>query len=128
MRVLLAGAAMALLIASPVAAQTGDTTVPTAPAAASACGDLAAPPALPDPATATREIMEAANVTYTAWATAYHANLTCRRAETEAARALSVARAAEYNAGAAALNERNRAWEEAVAAFNAREPERRRGR
>lgn len=129
MRVLLAGAVLALLIASPVAAQTGGATVaPTGPVAPSACGELQAAPTLPDPATATREIMDAANTTYTAWSTAYHANLQCRRAESDAQRAVWQARVAEYNAGATALNERNSAWEAAVAAFNAREPEQQRRR
>ncbi len=124
MRVLLAGAVLALLIASPVAAQTGGATVaPTGPVAPSSCGELPAPPALPDPATATREIMEAANTAYTAWSTAYHVNLQCRRAESEAARSVWQARVAEHNAGAAAINEHNAAWEAAVVAFNAREPQ-----
>lgn len=118
MRVLLAGAIMALLIASPAAAQDG--TTPAAAPPPSACGELPARPTLPDGATASRQQIEAANTTYIAWSTAFHANLQCRRAESEAARATWQARVSEYNAGAGLINEANTAWEAEVAEFNAR--------
>lgn len=129
MRVLLAGAVAALCMAGAAYAQTEGA----APAAgvvtnASSCGELPARPTLPDGASANREAMDAANVTYTAWAQSYHANLQCRRTEADNARATWQARVAEYNAGATALNDSNSSWEAEVVEYNARgeDPEARR--
>ncbi len=117
MRVLLAGAAMALLVAGSAFAQTEGAGTAQG---ASSCGELPARPTLPDGATADREAMDAANTSYTAWSQAYHANLTCRRTEADNARATWQARVGEYNAGAAALNDSNTSWEAEVAEYNAR--------
>jgi len=130
MRVLLAGAVAALCMAGAAYAQTEGAPAAGVVTSASSCGELPARPTLPDGATADREGMDAANVTYTAWSQAYHANLQCRRTEADNARATWQARVAEYNGGATALNDSNTAWEAEVAEYNARgsEPEpRRRG-
>jgi hypothetical protein len=118
MRILLAGAAMALLVAGSAYAQTEETSAGTA--SASTCGELPARPTLPDGANANREQMDAANTAYTAWSQTYHANLTCRRTEADNARATWQARVAEYNAAATGLNESNTSWEAEVAEYNAR--------
>lgn len=127
MRILLAGAVAALLMAGAAYAQTDGSTAGVV-TGASSCGELPARPTLPDGATADREGMDAANVAYTAWSQAYHANLQCRRTEADNARATWQARVSEYNGGATALNDSNTAWEAEVAEYNARgsEPEQRR--
>lgn len=118
MRILLAGAAMALLVVGSAYAQTEGTNAGTA--APSTCGELPARPTLPDGANVNREQMDAANTAYTAWSQAYHANLTCRRTEADNARATWQARVAEYNGAATGLNESNTSWEAEVAEYNAR--------
>ena len=121
MRILLAGAIAALLMAGAAYAQTEGSTAGVV-TGASSCGELPARPTLPDGATADREGMDAANLAYTAWSQAYHANLQCRRTEADNARATWQARVAEYNSGATALNDSNTAWEAEVTEYNARGP------
>lgn len=118
MRILLAGAAMALLVAGSAYAQTEATNAGTA--TVSTCGELPARPTLPDGATANREQMDTANAAYITWSQAYHANLACRRTEADNARATWQARVAEYNAAATGLNESNTSWEAEVTEYNAR--------
>lgn len=120
MRVLLAGAFAALCMAGAAYAQTEGAPAAGVVTSASSCGELPARPTLPDGATADRAGMDAANVTYTAWAQAYHANLQCRRTEADNARATWQARVVEYNAGAVALNDSNTSWEAEVVEYNAR--------
>lgn len=118
MRILVAGAFAALCVAGSAFAQTDGAA--GAATGVSACGELPARPTIPDGAAATREQMDAANVAYTAWSQAYHANLTCRRAEADNARATWQARVGEYNGAATSLNESNTLWEAEVTEFNAR--------
>jgi hypothetical protein len=116
--ILLAAVVTAVFSAAPAVAQT----TPAAPAAsaASSCGPVAPAPSLPDGATATREVMDQTNLTYTAWFTANRDALECRRAEFEALAARTQALRTEFNAGAEALNATNTAWQAEVAEFNAR--------
>lgn len=118
MKVLIAAAAAAVLIALPASAQTA--TAPAAPAPPSQCGALPAPPSLPDGAAANRQAMDAGNTAYNAWLANYRTNLDCLRAEAQAALAISQARAAAYNAGADTLNTTNQSWSAEVAEFTAR--------
>jgi hypothetical protein len=118
MKMLVGAAFAALMLATPAVAQTD----PAASAAvnATSCGALAAPPTLPDGATADREAMEAGNTAFTAWAEANRAVLACRRAEVEALQARFQALRAEYNTGAEQLNATNTAWQADVTEFNER--------
>lgn len=117
MKLLFAAAAAAILIAAPAMAQTTP-----APAAGSACAAIAAPPTLPDGATATHEQMETGNTAFQAWFPANRTALECRRAEVEAARARYEALRVEFNTGADQLNSVNTAWQADVAEFNERNP------
>jgi hypothetical protein len=119
MKVLIAAAAAAVLIALPAVAQTTPAT-PATPAPASNCPALAAPPTLPDGATANREAMAAGNTTYQAWATAYQAGYQCRHTEAQQAMAAAQALVAESNRSADTLNQTTAAWQADVAEFTAR--------
>lgn len=126
MKVILGVAVAAMLFAAPALAQT--TPAPAAAAAIppSSCGESPAAPTLPDGATASRQDMEAANTTYTAWAEAYRTNVVCRHDEAEALQAQASARAAEHNAAVETFNSMIAAWQADVAEYNARPANRRR--
>lgn len=126
MKVLIGAAAAALLMTVSAAAQT-TTPAPTTPTVTapvevppSRCPALTPAPTLPDGATATTADMEAGNVTYQTWATAYQSGVACRRTEVEELRAQEAARRTEYNAGAEVLNTTTTNWVAEAAEFNAR--------
>jgi hypothetical protein len=128
MKLFMGVAVAAMLIATPVLAQTaGEATATTpAPVPPSACGSPTPAPTLPDGATASREDMATSNTAYVAWAEAYRAIVQCRHAEAQALRAQADARAQEHNAAVEAFNTTSTAWEAEVAEFNARTGSRRR--
>jgi hypothetical protein len=128
MKLFMGVAVAAVLIATPVFAQTaGEATATTpAPVPPSTCGAPPPAPTLPDGASANREDMATANTTYVAWAEAYRAVVQCRHAEAQALRAQADARAQEHNAAVEAFNTTTTAWEADVAEFNARTGNRRR--
>lgn len=119
MKVLIAAAAAAVLIALPAAAQNTPAT-PATPTPASNCPALTAPPTLPDGATANRQAMAAGNTAYQAWATGYQAGYQCRHSEAQQALAAAQALVADSNRAADTLNQTTTAWQAEVAEFNAR--------
>lgn len=128
MKLFMGVAVAAMLLATPVLAQTaGETTAtPPAPVPPSSCGAPPPAPTLPDGATASRSDMDAANTTYTTWAEAYRQVVVCRHAEAQALRAQADARAQEHNAAVEAFNATTTAWEADVTEYNARPGNRRR--
>jgi hypothetical protein len=126
MKLFMGVAVAAMLLATPVLAQTaGETTATPAPVPPSACGTPSPAPTAPDGATASREEMATANTTYVAWAEAYRAIVQCRHAEAQSLRAQADARAQEHNAAVETFNTTSTAWEAEVAEFNARTTRRR---
>lgn len=121
MKVLVGAALGVALLATSAFAQTTPPT-PAAPAtpAASSCGELQAPPTLPDGATSTREQMEEGNTAYLAWYERYSANIACRRAEAAAMRTQYEALTSAHNAAVETLNATNTSWGAEAAEFNAR--------
>jgi hypothetical protein len=128
--VLGAGAfAFAVMVAGSALAQT-TPPAPAPQATASRCAAVstASPGSLPDGATADADAMNAGNTTFTAWATAERATLECRRAEIADLRATLEARTGEFNGAAERLNTSIATWQAEVDEYNARAPQRRRGR
>lgn len=99
-------------------------TAPAAPAAVvvppSTCGSPPTPPAIPDGATAKRQDMEAANTAVQAYQTQVQTILACRRAEFEAAKAVSDTRFNEFNVIVKQLNETGQNWTKTATTFNER--------
>ncbi len=128
MKLFMGVAVAAMLIATPVLAQTGGETAvtPTAPVPPSTCGAPPPAPTLPDGASADRDDMAAGNTTYTSWAEAYRVVVLCRHAEAQALRAQADARAQEHNAAVESFNATTATWEADVTEFNARTGNRRR--
>ncbi|QGZ95615.1 hypothetical protein [Terricaulis silvestris] len=128
MKLFMGVAVAAMLIATPVLAQTAGETTATSPTPIppSTCGALLPAPTLPDGATASRSDMDTANTTYTAWAEAYRQVIVCRHAEAQALRTQTDARVLEHNAAVEALNTATTTWEADVAEYNARPANRRR--
>jgi hypothetical protein len=125
MKLLLGAAVAAVLLATPVFAQTTPPAPPAAPVAPSPCGALPPAPSLPDGATSNREEMEAGNTAYRAWYEQYTANIACRAAEATGLRAQYEARFTEHNAAVEALNAANTSWVAEAEEFNARTDRRR---
>ncbi|HEX8901265.1 hypothetical protein [Vitreimonas sp.] len=120
MKFLIGAAAATLLMASPALAQTPDLP--------ESCTGFAAPPTLPDGATADRDAITGADAQFREWHGAGTTKLGQCRSEVEAARARVAAMEAAYNAAVAQLNGTRDAWVVEVEEFNARAPRTVRGR
>jgi hypothetical protein len=114
MKVVLQAAAAAMLF---VTAATAQTTTPApavtpAPAAdvVSSCATFGEAPVLPDGATATREVVAAAELAYQAWSEQARVAVACRRAEYDATVVRARALQDQHNAEAARLNAVTTAW------------------
>lgn len=125
MKVLIGAVVATALLMGSAMAQTATPATPATPAAPvvvppSACPALQQPPATPDPASATRAQMAAADAAYQAWAHPYQESMACRRNEVTQSEAVTEAMRQQFNTQAGVLNTTTSAWTQAVAAFNAR--------
>jgi hypothetical protein len=104
MKVLFGAAAAALLMASPVLAQTPTQTPAATVPAGSRCAGFAPAPALVDGAEATREQMQTAQAEWTAWQAQRVEQETACQAEVAALTAAFNAAGAERSAAATNFN------------------------
>ncbi len=116
MRILIGAALAAFLVAAPAVAQDGAASQQLV----SRCGDMPAPPTLPDGARANERAMNQGQEAFAAWRTAAEPVIQCRNAEMTAWRQQYDAMGARNEADGQVATNVVSSWAAAVEAYNAR--------
>jgi hypothetical protein len=122
MKFVLGAVAAAMILASPVAAQTPPAPAPVTPAppVSANCSGFAPAPTLPDGAVVNVNDFNAANTAYTAWGEARLAKLRLCRGEIEALQAQTQVLVEAFNASNSELTAVGASWQAEGAEFLAR--------